>query len=161
MFYIGVIVTEKFDISKIDKLQENLSVLRKVAGWSAEDLAEMIGVTRQTVVNLENRNGYKMTKIQYIAIRAILEAEVENSNNATLGRAIELLIDTENISDESKQEIQRTVIATTSNLGHRAGSAAAGIAIVAALGAVLGTLGIPAAGSMMFVRELLKGDKYH
>lgn len=146
----------KFDSKKIDRLQKNLATLRKIAGWSAEDLADMIGVTRQTIVNLENNRNYRMTKMQYIAIRAVMEAEVEDSNNSTLGQVINILIDMDDVPEEKKETVQKTVNVATSSLGRRAGSVAASIAAIAALGSVLAPISIPVASSMMFVRELLK-----
>lgn len=145
-----------FDSKKIDRLQKNLATLRKVAGWSAEDLADMIGVTRQTIVNLENNSNYRMTKIQYIAIRAVLEAEVEDSGNATLGQAIFILIDKGEDFKTEKELVQKTVTEATSCLGRRTGSAAASIAAIAALATVLSQISVPVVSSMLFVREMLK-----
>ena len=141
---------------KIGRLKKNLATLRKIAGWSAEDLADMIGVTRQTIVNLENDSSYQMTKMQYIAIRAVMEAEVEDSGNSTLGQVINILIDMDDVPEGKKETVQKTVAEATSVLGRRAGSVAAGIAAVAALSAVLEPDSIPIVNSMMFAREFLK-----
>ena len=51
-----------FDDGKISKLQKNLAVIRKVAGWTAEDLGDRIGVSRQTISNLEKSTVTTMTK---------------------------------------------------------------------------------------------------
>ena len=40
----------------IERLQDNLYVIRRMAGWTAEDLGDKIGVTKQTIRNLERRN---------------------------------------------------------------------------------------------------------
>lgn len=127
---------------KIQRLQKNLSLLRGVAGWSAEHLADILGVTRQTIVNLESSKGYRMSKMQYIAIRAVLEAE--SKDNPTLGQVIHLLVDQENVAKSATDEVQRTIAAASSGLGRRAGSAAAGLAAAAALAPVLGAAGISA-----------------
>lgn len=145
-----------FDTKKVERLQKNLATLRKIAGWSAEDLADMVGVTRQTIMNLENNCDYRMTKMQYIAIRAVMEAEVEESNNSTLSQVINILIDKDDVSEEQKETVQRTVNLATSSLGRRAGSVTAGLAAIAALGAVLSPISVPVVSSMMFARELLK-----
>ena len=79
-------------VEEINKLQENLQTIRKVAGWTTEELGQKIGVTKQTISNLENKNT-KMTKTQYIAIRAILDYEIDsNENNIALARVIEVLL---------------------------------------------------------------------
>lgn len=51
--------TEGFDMAlernDIKKLQVNLSSIRKIAGWTAQDLGKKIGVTKQTISNLGNQ----------------------------------------------------------------------------------------------------------
>lgn len=148
-----------FDEQKINRLQENLTVLRKVAGWSAEDLAKMIGVTRQTIVNLEKAGNYQMTKIQYIAIRTVLEAEARENKNNTLGELVEILVDRADTPEQSKEEVRKTVTVATSNVSKRTGSAVAGRAAVDALIPLLSTLGPPVVGAAMFAVELLKDKK--
>ena len=60
---------------EIDLLQENLKLIRRSAGWTIEELANKIGVTKQTIINLEGLKS-KMTKTTYIAIRAVLSDEM-------------------------------------------------------------------------------------
>lgn len=78
---------------QVDNLQSNLSAIRKVAGWTAEQLGDKIGVTKQTISNLEN-NRTKMTITQYIAIRSILDYEISNNQeNIILPKVVEILLD--------------------------------------------------------------------
>ena len=60
----------------ITSLQSHLSMLRKLYGWTMEQFGDRIGVTKQTVSNLE-RGKPKMTKLQYIAIRSVFESEAK------------------------------------------------------------------------------------
>ena len=62
------------ELQEITRLQENLQLIRRMAGWTAKELGEKIGVTRQTINNLErleksetkpNEYKYKLTKTQY------------------------------------------------------------------------------------------------
>lgn len=62
-------------MSEINLLQENLKLIRRSAGWTIEELANKIGVTKQTIINLEGLKS-KMTKTTYIAIRAVLSDEM-------------------------------------------------------------------------------------
>lgn len=62
-------------MSEIDLLQENLKLIRRSAGWTIEEMANKIGVTKQTIINLEGLKS-KMTKTTYIAIRAVLSDEM-------------------------------------------------------------------------------------
>ena len=59
---------------EIAELQDNLEMLRKLFGWTAEQLGNRLGVTKQTILNLEHGKPV-MSKIQYIAIRSVMEAE--------------------------------------------------------------------------------------
>ena len=61
--------------SDIERLQDNLALIRKAGGWSAEEFGDMIGVTKQTISNLENKKT-PLSKTQYIAIRAVLDYEI-------------------------------------------------------------------------------------
>ncbi len=77
-------------IPDITKLQNNLLLIRNVGGWTAEVFGDMIGVTKQTISNLENKKT-EMTKTQYIAIRAVLDYEMEeNPNREMLKAAVNL-----------------------------------------------------------------------
>ena len=76
---------------EIQIMQDNLCDLRKIAGWTAETLAGKLGITKQTISNLENRK-VKLSRIQYIAIRAVFECEVAvNSKNTTLRKVMHVL----------------------------------------------------------------------
>lgn len=56
----------------IDNLQDSLRLIRHLMELSVEEFADAIGVTRQTVNNLENKKT-KMSAIQYIAIAALID----------------------------------------------------------------------------------------
>jgi transcriptional regulator with XRE-family HTH domain len=101
---------------KIRKLQQNLSSIRKIAGWTAEILGEKIGVTKQTISNLENYKSM-MNFSQYIAIRSVLDAEIEsNKENELLPKILVILLDSDDEIDEDDyskvQDIVGTVAAT-------------------------------------------------
>ena len=52
----------------IQRLGENLSNVRRIAGWSGEELGSMLGLSRQSISKLE-KGLSKLTVSQYIAIR--------------------------------------------------------------------------------------------
>jgi len=75
---------DKYSDKDIIKLQNNLLLIRNAGGWTAEEFGDKLGVTKQTISNLENKKT-EMTKIQYIAIRAVLDYEMEeNPNNGVM-----------------------------------------------------------------------------
>ena len=79
------------EYNPIITMQKNLSVLRKVNGWTTEELGTRIGVTKQTISNLENGK-VSMTKTQYIALRTVFEYELRCvKRNLTLQRLMYLL----------------------------------------------------------------------
>lgn len=118
----------------IRRLQKNLSTIRKIAGWTTEQMGNKIGVTKQTISNLENGKN-PMSFTQYIAIRAILDHEIEtNTNNEVLPKVVSILLDgTEEVCDKYKDSIELV-----------AASASGGVAGMALLG--LFTKLVPIAG---------------
>ena len=67
-------------MDEIKRLQNILPTLRACANWSVQEFAEMLGVTRQTINNLEKVDGgTEMSKIQYLAIRSLFSYEIEKT----------------------------------------------------------------------------------
>ncbi len=96
-----------YEDDEIQRFQDNLLLIRKVLGWSEEEFGNRIGVTRQTINNLETKKN-KLNKTQYIAMRAILNNEIINSKEDTemLVCLLETIIDNpENYSDEERKKI--------------------------------------------------------
>ena len=125
---------------EIYRLQKNLSTLRRVAGWSANDLAEMLDVSRQTIANLENSETLKMTRMQYHAIRRVLELENNAPNKEVLEKSVNVLVDDNQIPDEKKQEVANTINEAARKVGNRTGSRVVAALVVAAVSCILGTL---------------------
>lgn len=66
--------------------------LRKVAGWTTQQLANELGVARQTISNLETGRS-PMTKLQYLALRTVFSAEIAKCGNRELAKIIKTLVD--------------------------------------------------------------------
>jgi len=116
--------------AQIEILQKHLSSIRKIAGWTAEELGNKIGVTKQTVSNLENQKT-PMTLTQYIAIRAIIDYEIQtNKENTVLPQVITILLDQhETFNEEEREKISghiKTLAASAA--GGIGGAALAGLA---------------------------------
>ena len=141
---------------KISRFQTSLSTLRKVAGWSAEELGNKLDLTRQSIMNLETGQT-KMSKIQYIAFRAVFMDEILEGKNEALGRLLETMVDNDETTDEDRGRLKGAVDDAVSSVGRRTGSKAAGLvaagAAIAALGAMttgpLGTLAMIAASKWL------------
>lgn len=123
-----------------NKLQKNLAVIRKIAGWTSEDLGELIGVTKQTISNLENERSI-MTKTQYIAIRAMIDYEISsNPDNVALAQVVNILLDSNDLSEEEQGKVETTIayVAGAKDRGMSSAAIAAGMtALIAALGIIV------------------------
>lgn len=71
-------------------MQKNLLLIRRAVGWTAEEFGEQIGVTRQTINNIESGRN-KLTKTQYIAMRSVLDAEMKKNPEET--EMVRILLD--------------------------------------------------------------------
>ena len=94
-------------MDEIIRMQNNLLLIRRTVGWTAEEFGERIGVTRQTINNIEaGRN--KLTKTQYIAMRSVLDAEITQSPDDTemLRVLLDVLVDQpEKYSNKEREEL--------------------------------------------------------
>lgn len=129
------------------KLQKNLALIRKLAGWTSADLGELIGVTKQTISNLEN-NRTPMTKTQYIAIRAMIDYEISrNKDNSALAQVVHLLLDADDLSVDDQQKLE-TTMAYVSGAKEKGLSSSAIVAGMTALFAALGLV-VPSLTSIL------------
>ena len=129
--------------AQITCLQKNLSAIRKIAGWTSEQLGEKIGVTKQTISNLENEKT-QMTLTQYIALWSIIDFEIQtNKENLVLPQVVEVLLNNyEEYTEEEREKVTKnvkTIAATASG-----GITGAALAAVSA-GLLAGILNSPVA----------------
>ena len=96
-------------MDELSRLQKNLALIRSCAGWTAAALAEKLGVKRQTISTIEQgEEKYKMTRMQYLAIRKVLDDEIAASKEDTqmLYYVIDATVDHPgNYTDEERTEI--------------------------------------------------------
>ena len=148
--------------NQIARLQDNLSAIRKIAGWTTEDLGKMIGVTKATISNLENKKS-PMTLTQYIAIRAVIDHEIQtNKENTELPQVVSILLDSdEDLSENEKQVLSQKVgtIAATA-AGGISGAALASAFAAICVSPVLGIATLPlAATAGSWLSRILKSKK--
>lgn len=140
---------EKFDESKLVRMKKYLSVIRRVAGWTAEELGDRIGVKRQTISSLEKNPDYPMTKTQYIAIRAVLYYEMEATQNQTLRDIVDILVVKDDLSSKKSKELDDIVAEVIKKNGRAVNSAAMIAGISAAFGPLGFAVGAPIATAMV------------
>lgn len=132
-------------MEEILRMQTNLLLIRRAVGWTAEEFGDRIGVTRQTINNIESGRN-KLTKTQYIAMRSVLDAEMVQHPEETqmLKALLTVLVD----SPEQYRESEVNQLLSKANL--MAPSILAGTTTrkevstewVAAAGAIVGVAGV-------------------
>lgn len=94
---------------EIDRFDKIFPLVRKAVGWSAEEFGDKIGVTRQTISNLENKRIH-ITKTTYIAMRFVLDEEIEDYPDETemLKAVLDSFVDNpDKYTDEQREEIRK------------------------------------------------------
>ena len=149
------------DMKLIDKMHEYLSIFRKLAKYTSEELGNEIGVTRPTMVNFERDvNEIRMSKAQYIALRTVLEARAkelcEQENDDSLYKAIQLVFYTKTDDyEKNKTAIKQTLITAAAVCG-----IAGSLPIMTILAPVLPLLGgtaLAAGAGFGIAASILKG----
>lgn len=108
----------EIDKDRLERLRTNLPLLRNIAGYSAKDLAEVLGTTRQTINNIE-KSGGKMSITQYIAIDAIF-SKLRCDNNL-LNRVLCIMVDNVEHSEQEERFIN-DIYATIGKFGTNKGT---------------------------------------
>lgn len=164
-------------MEEIKRLQNNLLLIRRAVGWTAEEFGDRIGVTRQTINNIESGRN-KLNKTQYIAMRSVLDAEMVSSPEETemLRLLLDVFIDCpENYADEDRKKLlDKANLVTPSILAGTASretvskewmktagavGAVAGIALVAGPLGVAGGLGAVSTWLLKSIKSSDKGKK--
>lgn len=71
--------------------QKNLRIMRVLLGKTCEEVGSWIGVTKQSISNLE-RHRVRMSKPQYIALRVVFECYVESLSDEQMKKALRTFI---------------------------------------------------------------------
>ena len=161
-------------MEEIKRLQDNLLLIRRAVGWTAEEFGNQIGVTRQTINNIESGRN-KLNKTQYIAMRSVLDAEMVRCPEETemLRILLDVFIDHPEKYKESDKEklLEKANLVTPSILAGTASRAAVskewmkaagaiGLAAGAAIAAMpLGIVGVGGVVSAWLAKSIISSDK--
>lgn len=74
----------------IENFQSSMKAIRRLMGYSVVELAEYIGVTRQTINNLENGRA-KMSGVQFLSLAAVVDNYI--ATNEEMYQAIAVILD--------------------------------------------------------------------
>ncbi|MBL6537746.1 helix-turn-helix transcriptional regulator [Streptococcus suis] len=125
-------------------MQANLKEIRETIGWTSEDLATLIGVTKQTISNLET-NRSKLSKLHYIAIRTVVEFEIEQLQQVDPDRArrakllMSFLSESPDIAKQSGKHLDLEQIQETSQLIAKSNSYASAEKIIRSFAPIFAT----------------------
>ena len=140
-------------MEEIARMQKHLLLIRRAVGWTAEEFGDRIGVTRQTINNIESSRS-RLTKTQYLAMRSVLDAEILRAPEDTgmLRVLLDVLVDRpENYSAEERDKVLEnasmlapSILAGTTTRAKVSGKMLKDLGALAGLsaGALLGTLGL-------------------
>ena len=117
-------------------LQDNLKSIREILNWTSEDLGNLIGVTKQTISNLETKNS-NPTKLHYIAIRTVVDFEIEKLKSTDSDRAKRAEMLLEVLSKAEAENLDFDEISQASKLIVSSKSAAIAGKIIGALVPIL------------------------
>ena len=156
-------------MDEIARMQENLLLIRRTVGWTAEAFGERIGVTRQTINNIESGRS-RLTKTQYIAMRSVLDAEMLQSpdeETEMLRLLLDALVDHPgNYSSEERARIREkanmlapSILAGTTSRAKVSKQWLRDVGALAGLsaGALLGALGVSVGLSSWLGKALTSG----
>ena len=97
--------------SKVTKrFAENLPLIRKAVGWTAEELGNKVDVKRQTIMSIEKKE--QITVPMYLAIRTQLETEIElhPEENEMVKVALDAFVDNpDKYGEKDKEEIKKEI----------------------------------------------------
>lgn len=154
-------------MEEISRLQNNLLLIRRAVGWTAEEFGNQIGVTRQTINNIESGRN-KLNKTQYIAMRSVLDAEIVRCPEETemLRLLLYVFVDhPENYKESDKDKLlDKANLVTPSILAGTASraavskewmKAAGAIGLVAGAGAALAAMPLGIVGGVGVVSAWL------
>lgn len=106
------------DREEIERFRQFLPVLRAFAGWSLKDVAEMLGVCRTTMTQLENEPQC-MKRLHFLALCALFS--VESNENLVLNAVIETFNDhpEADILDKLREKVSETrkIVGTKNGAG--------------------------------------------
>lgn len=124
-----------------EKLQKYLPLIRNAAGWTAEELGQKIGVTKQTISNIETLKT-RMSKTQYLAIQMVISQKIATTtNDTTLANIMKMVFETDEEETIDYSQVEKAITAvqaTTESVGSTIAGVALGSGGVAGAMAMLG-----------------------
>lgn len=92
----------------IENLQRYLPLIRKAGGWTSDKFAKKLGISRQALSKLENADTCNMSQTTYMAIRSLLDYEMNtNPDNVLLRAVVNMCLEDESLSKQKITDEER------------------------------------------------------
>lgn len=108
------------DEDVIERFKEDMPIIRAFAGWTLEDLAEMLGVSRTTATHLESKSN-AMKTIHVYAINYLITREMI-TNKALSACLIILRWGNDSVFSISRKELIKKVEELKKTVGKKKGA---------------------------------------
>ena len=131
-------------------LKKHLKSLRLIAGWKPKELAEIVGLSQQTILGFENDPDTNISYIQCIALIAVFEQKAMEDDSESLKAILNLLFDQKDKYNSNKEEIDN-------NITLLAGAAGAACSIGAISGPAIAAFAAPIFGPLGGIAVLAGG----
>ena len=123
-------------------MQSHLKDLRKLAGWTSEELGHKLGMSKQAISALENGTT-KLNQLHYLALLYLFETECkENPRNEALKNVLELLFNDTTYYEKNKTAIDKSVNDVANAISTGLSGAAVGLLITSLLNPLTAPIGI-------------------
>lgn len=127
---------------EITIMQNHLKELRKLAGWTAEELGKKLGISKQAISALEN-GSTKLNQLHYLALIHLFETEYkENPNNEALKKVMELLFENPDYYEENHTTIDKNVSDIANAISSGLSGATVGLLTKSLINPLFGPIGI-------------------
>ena len=94
---------------EITIMQNHHKELRKLAGWTAEELGNKLGMSKQSISALEN-GSTKLNQLHYLALIHLFETECkEKPDNEVLQKVMELLFNDPDYYEKNHASIDKNI----------------------------------------------------
>lgn len=97
----------RVDEASIEQFRKDLPLVMDCCGWSVKHLADLLGISLWTVRKFKNEGS--MSRMQYLAIRMLLENEIIENRDPVLRSVLDILFDIPNIPERSKENVRRAI----------------------------------------------------
>ena len=95
-------LTDESIDKEIELFRKNMLILRKLSGWTAEQLGNKVNKSKQSIINIE-RNNASLTKNNYLLLRRAFDIEADEraeKGDMVLRQAMNILLNPEETKDE-------------------------------------------------------------